>query len=70
MNLMTVVEKELGTKTEFPKFIAGDTVTVHYKIIEGNKERIQQFRGVVIQRVRNWTYRDFYCTENVWKRWS
>ena len=48
---MNVVEKELGTKTEFPKFIAGDTVTVHYKIIEGNKERVQQFRGVVIQRV-------------------
>jgi large subunit ribosomal protein L19 len=50
MNLMNVVEKELGVKTEFPKFIAGDTVTVHYKIVEGNKERIQQFRGVVIQR--------------------
>ncbi len=47
---MNVVEKELGVKTEFPKFIAGDTVTVHYKIIEGNKERVQQFRGVVIQR--------------------
>lgn len=50
MNLMNVVEKELGAKTEFPKFIAGDTVTVHYKIIEGNKERVQQFRGVVLQR--------------------
>ena len=50
MNLMNVVEKELGVKTEFPKFIAGDTVTIHYKIVEGNKERIQQFRGVVIQR--------------------
>jgi large subunit ribosomal protein L19 len=51
MKLMNVVEKELGAKNEFPKFIAGDTVTVHYKIIEGNKERVQQFRGVVIQRV-------------------
>jgi large subunit ribosomal protein L19 len=50
MNLMNVVEKELAVKNEYPKFIAGDTVTVHYKIIEGNKERIQQFRGVVIQR--------------------
>ena len=50
MNLMNVVEKELEVKNEFPRFIAGDTVTVHYKIIEGNKERIQQFRGVVIQR--------------------
>jgi len=47
---MNIVEKELAVKTEIPKFIAGDTITVHYKIIEGNKERIQQFRGVVIQR--------------------
>lgn len=50
MNLMNVVEKEFAVKNEYPKFIAGDTVTVHYKIVEGNKERIQQFRGVVIQR--------------------
>jgi len=50
MNLMNVVEKELEVKNEFPKFGAGDTITVHYKIKEGNKERIQQFRGVVIQR--------------------
>ncbi len=47
---MDVVEKDLAVKNEFPNFIAGDTVTVHYKIKEGNKERIQQFRGVVIQR--------------------
>jgi large subunit ribosomal protein L19 len=50
MDFMNIVEKELAVKNEFPKFIAGDTVTVHYKIREGNKERIQQFRGVVIQR--------------------
>ena len=50
MSLMDVVDKELAVTSEFPKFIAGDTVTVHYKIKEGNKERIQQFRGVVIQR--------------------
>ena len=35
---------------EIPNFRAGDTITVHYKISEGNKERIQQFRGVVLQR--------------------
>jgi large subunit ribosomal protein L19 len=50
MNLMDIVEKEFAVTNEYPKFIAGDTVTVHYKIKEGNKERIQQFRGVVIQR--------------------
>jgi large subunit ribosomal protein L19 len=50
MDLMKVVEKEFASGVEFPKFRAGDTVTVHYKIKEGNKERIQQYRGVVIQR--------------------
>ena len=34
---------------EIPSFKAGDTITVSYKIIEGNKERVQSFRGVVIQ---------------------
>ena len=47
---MKVVEQEYAVKNEYPKFKAGDTVTVHYKIKEGNKERIQQYRGVVIQR--------------------
>lgn len=47
---MNVVEKELEIKKEYPNFKAGDTITVHYKIVEGNKERIQQFRGVVLQR--------------------
>jgi len=50
MNLMNVVEKEFAVANEYPKFGAGDTVTVHYKIKEGSKERIQQYRGVVIQR--------------------
>jgi large subunit ribosomal protein L19 len=50
MNLMNVIEKEFAVANEFPKFGAGDTITVHYKIKEGNKERIQQYRGVVIQR--------------------
>jgi large subunit ribosomal protein L19 len=49
MNLMNVVNETLAVKNEFPTFKSGDTVTVHYKIKEGNKERIQQFKGVVIQ---------------------
>lgn len=35
---------------EFPEFKAGDTITVSYRIVEGNKERIQKFQGVVLQR--------------------
>jgi large subunit ribosomal protein L19 len=50
MDLMKYVENEYAVERDFPKFKAGDTITVHYKIKEGNKERIQQFRGVVLQR--------------------
>jgi large subunit ribosomal protein L19 len=50
MDLMKVVDQEYAPQAELPKFSAGDTITVHYKIKEGNKERIQNFRGVVIQR--------------------
>lgn len=44
------VEDQVAVK-EFPNFQAGDTITITYKIIEGNKERLQKFQGVVIQRV-------------------
>ncbi len=37
-------------KTDIPAFKPGDTVNVHLKVIEGEKERIQQFQGVVIAR--------------------
>ncbi len=50
MELMKVVDKEFALQKDYPRFSAGDTITVHYKIKEGNKERIQQFRGVVLQR--------------------
>jgi large subunit ribosomal protein L19 len=40
----------LTGKVEFPKFKAGDNITVNYKIQEGNKERIQSFKGDVIKR--------------------
>ena len=49
MDLINFVQQEFATGTEVPKFGAGDTVTVSYKIKEGAKERIQNFRGVVIQ---------------------
>ncbi|MDR1666278.1 MAG: 50S ribosomal protein L19 [Bacteroidales bacterium] len=49
MDLMKFVQEQNAVLREFPKFGSGDTITVHYKIKEGNKERIQQYRGVVIQ---------------------
>jgi large subunit ribosomal protein L19 len=50
MDIIREIQSELVELKEFPKFGAGDTVTVSYKIKEGNKERIQQFQGVVLQR--------------------
>ena len=49
MDLIKIAEQAFATKNEFPDFIPGDTVTVAYRIKEGNKERIQQYRGVVIK---------------------
>ena len=49
-SLIKFVEDEFVAKKEFPKFSAGDTITVYYEIKEGEKTRTQFFRGVVIQR--------------------
>lgn len=50
MKEIKFVEDQMVTKVNAPDFKAGDTITVHYKIKEGEKERIQQYTGVVIQR--------------------
>ncbi len=50
MDLVKFVEEQSIEKRQFPTFKAGDTVSVHYKIREGNKERVQVYQGVVIQR--------------------
>jgi len=50
MDLVKFVEEQVIAKNEFPSFKSGDTISVHYKIREGNKERIQIYQGVVIQR--------------------
>ena len=48
--LLDYVKQQLVPVSKHPNFKAGDTVTVSYKIKEGDKERIQQYQGVVIQR--------------------
>ena len=50
MDLLKFAEEQIMVKQSIPDFKAGDTVTVNYKIKEGDKERVQQFTGVVIQR--------------------
>ena len=49
MNIIEILEKEQLRK-DIPEFAPGDTVKVHAKIVEGNRERIQIFEGVVIAR--------------------
>ena len=49
MDLLKIAEEAFATKKEHPSFRSGDTVTVAYRIKEGNKERIQQYKGVVIR---------------------
>jgi large subunit ribosomal protein L19 len=49
MDLVQFVNEQMLKVPDFPKFRAGDNVVVNYKIKEGEKERIQSFRGDVIQ---------------------
>ena len=49
MDLLKVAQEAFRTGTEIPSFGAGDSISVHYRIVEGAKERIQIFKGVVIQ---------------------
>lgn len=49
MNIIDILEKE-QLRSDIPDFRAGDTVRVHVKVVEGTRERIQLFEGVVIAK--------------------
>lgn len=49
MNIIEILEQE-QLRQDIPSFKAGDTVKVHVKVVEGSRERIQVFEGVVIRR--------------------
>lgn len=51
MDLIKIAEQAFSTSKSHPQFKSGDTVTVNYRIKEGNKERVQAYRGVVIKIV-------------------
>ena len=63
MHALTAVEKN-ELKTDIPPFLVGDTVKVHVKIKEGDKERIQVFEGVVIAR-RNGDLRSSFTVRKI-----
>jgi len=52
-SLINFVEDQFVDKKEYPAFSSGDTITVYYEIKEGNKKRVQFFKGVVLQRRGN-----------------
>ncbi|HEX7808352.1 MAG TPA: 50S ribosomal protein L19, partial [Thermoanaerobaculia bacterium] len=49
-DIMKLVESQEIKRTDIPSFAPGDTIKVHVKVKEGDKERIQVFQGVVISR--------------------
>ena len=49
MDLLKIVEQE-NIKDDIPQFFVGDTVKVHVKIVEGKRERVQIFEGIVLKR--------------------
>ena len=52
-SLINFVEDQFVEKKAYPAFSSGDTITVYYEIKEGNKKRVQFFKGVVLQRRGN-----------------
>ena len=73
MNIIETLEKE-QLKSDIPAFGPGDTVRVHAKIVEGNRERIQVFEGVVLKRQggsnrETFTVRKFSNGVGVEKTW-
>ena len=61
--ILEMVEKA-SLKSEVPTFAIGDTVDVHTKILEGDKERIQVFTGVVIARSGSGS-REMFCVRRI-----
>jgi len=65
-DLIKIAEQELaGKRANYPAFKAGDTINVHVKISEGNKERIQQFQGVVLYRRGSGTNGEMFSVRKV-----
>ncbi|WP_026999069.1 50S ribosomal protein L19 [Eisenibacter elegans] len=64
--LIKYIESEYQeARKDIPEFKSGDTINVHVKIREGNKERIQQFKGVVIQRKNSNTNGETFTVRKV-----
>ena len=63
MNLVDIIEQE-NIKKEVPDFNIGDTVRVYVKVVEGDRERLQAFEGVVIAR-KNGSIRESFTVRRM-----
>ena len=63
-DFIKIAEEAFATGKSHPSFKAGDTITVAYKIVEGNKERIQLYRDFRSRRQEA-----LYRAQDVWYRW-
>ncbi len=63
MNIIDVIEKE-NLKKDIPNFNVGDTVKVMVKVVEGEKERLQAYEGVVIAK-RNGSIRESFTVRHI-----
>lgn len=63
MNLVDIIEKE-NLKKDIPSFNVGDTVKVYVKVVEGDKERLQAYEGIVIAR-RNGSIRESFTVRRI-----
>ena len=65
-DLIKLVEQEnSAVREKMPEFNSGDTINVHVRIVEGNKERVQQYQGVVIQRKNKGTNGETFTVRKV-----
>lgn len=62
-NIIDIIEQE-GLRKDLPDFRVGDTVKVYVKVIEGSKERLQAFEGVVIAR-KNGSIRETFTVRRL-----
>ena len=67
MNKLSEATKDL-LKTDIPEFNSGDTISIDVRVVEGEKERIQRFQGVVIARKHGGIEETITVTKNI--KWS
>ena len=67
MNSTDLIEQPF-LRSDLPAFRPGDTVKVHVRVVEGNRERVQVFQGVVIRALRRRHPRDVHRSQDLVRR--